>query len=87
MDHQGQTVEILGMMESVLGHGIEDNSEVSTYSDSHWDEGGQISTVTSRAHQQLVGIGSDELPNLTWDMGIHWVKNLFHLMRIHEWRV
>jgi hypothetical protein len=87
VDHQGQTVEFLGVMESILGHGTEDNSEVATYSDSHWDEGGQISTVTSRAHQQLVGIGSDELPNLTWDPGDHWVKSLFHLMRIQEWRV
>jgi hypothetical protein len=34
-----------------------------------------------------VGIGSDELPNLTWDPGVHWVKSLFHLMRIQEWRV
>jgi hypothetical protein len=85
--HQGQTVEALGVMESILGHGTEDISEVTTYSDSHWDEGGGISTVTSRAHQQLVGIGSNELPNLTWDPGVHWVDSLFHLMRIHAWRV
>jgi hypothetical protein len=39
------------MMESILGHGTEDISEVATYSDSHWDEGGGLSTVTSRAHQ------------------------------------
>jgi hypothetical protein len=51
VDHQGQTVEALGMMESILGHGTEDISEVATYSNSHWDEGGGISTVTSRAHQ------------------------------------
>jgi hypothetical protein len=44
-------------------------------------------TVTSRAHKQLVGIGSDELPNLTWDSGVHWVDSLFRLMRIHVWRV
>jgi hypothetical protein len=53
------------MMESILGHGIEDISEVDTYSDSHWDEDGGLSTVTNRAHQQLVRIGSDGLPNLT----------------------
>jgi hypothetical protein len=87
VDHQGQTVEALGMMESILGHGTEDISEVATYSDSHWDEGGVISTVTGRAHQQLVGIGSDELPNLTWDPGVHLVNSLFHLMRIQEWRI
>jgi hypothetical protein len=46
-----------------------------------------ISIVTSRAQQQLVGIGSDELPNLTWDTGVHLVNSLFHLMRIQEWRV
>jgi hypothetical protein len=55
------------MMESILCHGTEDISEVATYSDSHWDEGGVISTVTSRANQQLVGIGSAKLSNLTWD--------------------
>jgi hypothetical protein len=87
VDHQGQTIEALGMMGSILGHGTEDISEVATYSDSHWDEGGLLSTMTSRAHQQLVGIGSDELPNLTWDPGVHLVNSLFHLMRIQEWRV
>jgi hypothetical protein len=87
MDHQRQTVEAMGVMGSILGHGTEDISEVVTYSDSHWDEGGVLSTVTSRADQQLVGIGSDELPNLTWDLGVHLVNNLFHLMRIQEWRV
>jgi hypothetical protein len=34
-----------------------------------------------------VGIGSDELPNLTWDPGVHLVNSLFHLMRIQERRV
>jgi hypothetical protein len=29
-----------------------------------------------------VGIGNDELPNLIWDPGVHWVNNLFHFMRI-----
>jgi hypothetical protein len=38
------------MMGSILGHGIEDISEVSTYSISHWDEGGVLSRVTSREH-------------------------------------
>jgi hypothetical protein len=39
------------VMGSILGHGTEDILEVATYSDSHWDEGGVLSTVTSRAHQ------------------------------------
>jgi hypothetical protein len=75
------------VMEGILGHGIKDISEVATYSDSHWDVGGVILTVTGRAHQQLVGIGSDELPNLTWDPGVYLVNSLFHLMRIQEWRI
>jgi hypothetical protein len=87
VDHQGQTVETLGMMKSILGHGIEDISEVATYLDSNWDEGGVILTITSREHQQLVGIGSDELLNLTWDPRVHLVNSLFHLMRIQEWRI
>jgi hypothetical protein len=82
VDPQGHTVEALGVMESILGHGTEDILEVATYLDSHWEEGGGLSTVTSRVHQQLVGIGSDELPNLTRDSRVHWVKILFHLMRI-----
>jgi hypothetical protein len=81
-DHQGKTIEALDVMESILGHETEDISEFAIYSDSHWDEGGGISTVTSRAHQQLMGIGSDDLPNLTWDLRVHWVNSLFHLMRI-----
>ena len=59
------------MLGSILGHGTGDILEVATYLDSHWDEGGVLSTVTGGAHQQLVGIGSDELPNLTWDPGVH----------------
>jgi hypothetical protein len=51
VDHQRPIVEALGMTEGILGHGIEDISEVDTYSDSHWDEDGGISIVTSRAHQ------------------------------------
>ena len=34
-----------------------------------------------------MGVGSDELPNLTWDPRVHLVNSLFHLMRIQEWRV
>jgi hypothetical protein len=35
VDHQAQTVEALGMMERILGHGTKDISEVTTYSNSH----------------------------------------------------
>ena len=55
VDHQGQTVEALGMMESILGHGTQDISEVTTYSDSHWDEGGRISTITSKGTSTVSG--------------------------------
>jgi hypothetical protein len=68
-------------------HGTKDILQVATYSDSHWDEGGVISKFTSREHQKLMGIGSDEIPNLTWDPGVHLVNSLFHLMRIQEWRI
>ena len=34
------------------------------------------------AHQQLVRIGSDELPNLPWDSGVHLVSSLLHLMMV-----
>jgi hypothetical protein len=81
-DHQRQTVEALGVMESILGHGTEDISEVDTDSDSHWDEDGGLLTVISMAHQQLVGIGSDELPNFPWDLGVHLVSSLLHLMMV-----
>jgi hypothetical protein len=30
------------MMENILCHGTKDISKVTTYSDSHWDEGGGI---------------------------------------------
>jgi hypothetical protein len=39
-DHQRRIDEALGMMESILSHGIEDISEVDRGSDSHWDEDG-----------------------------------------------
>ena len=35
VDHQRSIVEALGMTEGILGHGIEDISEVDTYLDSH----------------------------------------------------
>jgi hypothetical protein len=79
VDHQGKTVEALGMMESILGHGTKDISKVATYLDSHWDDGGVLPTVISMTHEQLVRIGSDELPILPWDPGVHLVSGLFHL--------
>jgi hypothetical protein len=96
VDHQRQTVETLGVMVSILGHGIADISEGDTDSDSHGDEHGGLPTVISMTHEQLVGIGSDELPILPWDPGVHLVSRLFHLMMaqvapesniLHSWMV
>jgi hypothetical protein len=81
-DHQRQIVEALGVMESILGHGTEEILEDDTESDSHWDEDGGLLTIISMAHQQLVRIGSDELPNLPWDPGVHLVSSLLHLMMV-----
>jgi hypothetical protein len=82
MDHQRQIVEALSMMESILDHRTEDISEIDTDSDSPWDEDGGFLIVISMVHQQLVGIGSDELPNLPWDPGVNLVKDLLDLMRV-----
>jgi hypothetical protein len=80
VDHQRQTVETLCMMMSILGHGIADISEGDTDPDSHGDEHGGLSTVSTMTQEQLVGIGSDELPSFPWDPGVHLVSRLFHLM-------
>jgi hypothetical protein len=84
------------VMVSILGHGIADISEGDTDSDSHWDEDGGLPTVISMTHEQLVRIGSDELPIFPWDPGVHLVSGLFHLMMaqvapesniLHSWMV
>jgi hypothetical protein len=80
VDHQRQTIETLCMMMSILGLGIADISESDADPDSHGDEHGGISTVSTMTQKQLVGIGSDELPSLPWDLGVHLVSRLFHLM-------
>jgi hypothetical protein len=70
------------VIESILALGTEDISEVDTDASSHWDEDGGLQTVISIAHQELVGIGSDVLMNLTWDPGVHLVSSLLHLTRV-----
>jgi hypothetical protein len=82
VDYQRQIVKALGVIESILGHGTNDILEHDTDAGSNWDEVGGISTIISRAHQQLVGIGSDELPIFPWDPGVHLVSRLFHLMMV-----
>jgi hypothetical protein len=80
VDHQRQTIETLCMMMIILGPRIADISESDADPYSHGDEHGGLSTVSTRTHEQLVGIGSDELPSLPWDPGVHVVSRLFHLM-------
>jgi hypothetical protein len=63
VDHQRQTVETLGLMVSILGHGATDISKGNTDSDSHGDEHGGLPAIIGMTHEQLVGIGSDELPS------------------------
>jgi hypothetical protein len=96
VDHQRQTVQTLGVMVSILGHGTTDISEGDTDSDSHGDEHGGLPTVISMTHEQLVGIGSDGLPIFPWDPRVHLVSRLFHLMMaqvapesniLHSWIV
>jgi hypothetical protein len=38
-----------------------------------------ILTVISLTHEKLEGIGSDKLPSLPWDPGVHFVNSMFML--------
>jgi hypothetical protein len=44
------------------------------------DEHKGLLTVISLTQQQLDEIGSDKLPSLPWDLGVHWVSRMFHYM-------
>jgi hypothetical protein len=79
-DHHGQTVETLCMMVSILGRGIADISDGDTDTDSHRDVHGGLLTVINMTQEQLAEIGSDKLSSLPWDLGVHFVGRLFHLM-------
>jgi hypothetical protein len=80
VDHHKQTVETLCVMVSILGHGIVDISEGDIDTDSHRDVHGGLPTMISMTQEQLVGIGSDKIPSLPWDPGVHFVGRLFHLL-------
>jgi hypothetical protein len=69
VDHQRQTVETLCVMMSILGHGITYISDGDIDPNSHGDEHGGLSTVSTMTQKQLVGIGSDKLPSFPWDLG------------------
>ena len=70
------------MMVSIIGHGIADISEGNIDSYSHEDEHGGLLITINMTHEQLVRIGSDELPIFPWDLGVHLVSRLFHLMMV-----
>jgi hypothetical protein len=80
VDHHRQTMETLGVMVRIIGQGIADILEGDTYTDSHEDEHGGLPTVISLAQESLARIGSDKLPSLPWDLGVHFFGRLFHLM-------
>jgi hypothetical protein len=44
------------------------------------DEHRGLLTVISLTQEQLDEIGSDKLPSLPWDPGVHWVSQMFHYM-------
>jgi hypothetical protein len=44
------------------------------------DEHRGLLTVISLTQEQLDEIGSDKIPSLPWDPGVHWVSQMFHYM-------
>jgi len=80
VDHQRQTIETLCMMMIILGPGIANISESDADPYSHGDEHGGLLTVITMTQEQIVWIGSDELPSFPWDPRVHFVNRLFHLM-------
>jgi hypothetical protein len=69
------------MMVSIIGQVIADNLEGDTDTDTDEDEHRGLPTMISLTQEQLEGIGSDKLPSLPWDPGVHFVTRLFHFMR------
>jgi hypothetical protein len=67
VDRFRQTVETWCMMVSII-------DQVTT------DEHRGLSTMISLTQEQLDEIGSDKLPSLPWDPGVHWVSQTFHYM-------
>jgi hypothetical protein len=76
VDRDRQTVETLCVMVSIIGQVIADNSEGDIDTDTHEDEHRGLPTVISLTQEQLAGIGSDKLPSLRWDLGVHLVGRL-----------
>jgi hypothetical protein len=69
-------------MMSIIGQMITDSSGGDTDTDTHEDEHGGIPTVINMTQEQLAEIGSNKLPSSPWDLRVHFVGSLFHLMMI-----
>ena len=44
------------------------------------DEHGGIPTMISPTQEQIVETGSDKLPSVPWDLGVHFVSMMFYIM-------
>jgi len=44
------------------------------------DECNGLPTVINPAQEQLEETGSDKLPSLPWDLGVHWMSRMFHYL-------
>jgi hypothetical protein len=80
VDHHRQPVETWCVMMSIIDQGIANLSEDDTATDSQEDEHGGLPTVISMTQEKLARIGSDKLPRLPWDPGVHFVSRMFHCM-------
>jgi hypothetical protein len=67
VDRHRQLVETWCMMVSIMGPEIA-------------DEHRGLLTVISLTQEQLEEIGSDKLPSLPWDLGVHLVSRMFYYM-------
>jgi hypothetical protein len=67
MDRHRQPAETWCVMVSTIGQMIA-------------DEHGGLPTVISLTQEQLEEVGSDKLPSLPWDPGVHLVSRVFHYM-------
>ena len=65
MDHVRQTIETWCVMVSIIDLVM-------------IDERSGILTVISPAQERLAETGSDKLPSLPWDPGVHLVSRIFH---------
>jgi hypothetical protein len=65
VDRHRQIVETWCVMVSITGHGIA-------------DEHRELLTVISLTQEKLEEIGSDKLPSLPWDPGVHLASRMFY---------